>query len=675
MGNKPSKEIDYAIPINNPDRKPNETYIYRNPDCVNVDPKDFKLEYSSIHDIYKNTFLFDNLNAPCIGYRAKNPDGSLQNVYTWYSKKEVKQMAEEVGSGFMKMNLYNVNEEWEGRKMKFAAVYSKNNTQYLVMDIAMTMQGITTVPIYDTLGEDATGFIFNQTKIKTCFITANHVKNLINEQVKNNRFKHLKNLVIMDYENYNKEQESQDKTVFNIIPFNALIEEGKKEVLPWAKVEPDTAYCVSYTSGTTGTPKGAVMTHKNLISIFAGVRDRLHFTHKDVHISYLPLAHIFERAAFKLFLAESVKIGLYNGDVLKLKEDLAILRPTIFISVPRLFNKFYDTIKTTINQTTGLKRKLVKNAIKTKLKNLGSHCEYTHTFYDAIVFNKMKKVLGGRVRSMITASAPISVEVIDFLKIAFCCPIIEAYGQTEGTGGQFSTVMEDPFSGHVGGPLPQNEFKLVDVEDMKYTNKDVDDKGRPRPRGEIWVRGPNVIPGYFLNPEENKATFTQDGWLKSGDIGQITPDGHRLQIIDRKKNIFKLSQGEYIAPEKLEGAYKVANPLIGDVFVYGDSLKSCLVGIVNIEKKNLKPLAKELGIEGEEDTLADNQDFKNALIKLFNKEAEKRNFNRLEQLKKIMIETTLFGELDLLTATFKKKRADFKNYYQSKLDELYADLQ
>jgi len=328
-------------------------------------------------------------------------------------------MAEEIGSGFVNMNLFNVNEEWEGRSMKMSAVYSKNSVQYMIMDIAMTMQGITTVPIYDTLGEEAMEFIFNQTKITTCFITTNLVKNLVGPQTKSQKFKYLKNLVIMDYENYNKNQEEHDKEVFNIISLQKLSEEGRKRIMPWAKIEPETAYCISYTSGTTGTPKGAVLTHKNLISIFQGVEKRLLFTEKDIHISYLPLAHVFERVAFKLFLAKNAKIGMFSGDVLKLKEDLAILKPTIFISVPRLFNKFYDTIKGTINQATGIKRRLIDKALAAKLHNLKTSCEYHHTFYDGLVFNKIKKVLGGRVRAMVTASAPISVEVLEFLESCF----------------------------------------------------------------------------------------------------------------------------------------------------------------------------------------------------------------------------------------------------------------
>ena len=674
MGNQPSTPIEYAVPIENADRKANETFIYRNPDGLDLDLNNFDTKLKTIHDIYKKMFN-DGLNEDCIGYRAKNPDGSLQNSYTWYKKQQVKQMAEELGSGFVRLNLYNINREWKGRNMKLVAVYSKNNPEYMIMDIAMTMQGITTVPIYDTLGEEAIEFIFDQTKITSCFITANLVPKLVSEQLNNKRFKYLKNLIIMDYDNYDKQNEPSDKSVFNIIPYQALIEEGKKGVLPWAEVDGETEYCISYTSGTTGIPKGAILNHKNLLAGYEGVTKRVHITAKDIHISYLPLAHIFERGVFKLCLSENAKIGLYNGDVLKIKEDLAILKPTIFVSVPRLYNKFYDAIMASIAQSTGLKRKLVDKAIETKLSNLKEKGQHTHFLFDILVFNKIKAVLGGRVRLMITASAPINSEVVDFLKVAFSCPMIEGYGQTECAGGEFTTCVEDPLSGHVGGPLIHNEFKLVDVEDMNYTSSDVDEKGRAKPRGEIWIRGPNIFPGYFLNPKENEEIFSKDGWLKSGDIGQLTPDGNRLQIIDRKKNIFKLSQGEYIAPEKLEGVYKVVHPLIGDVFVYGDSLKSCLVGIVNIEKKDIKRLATELGVEGTEDSLPESEQLKAALIKLFNEEAAKRKFNKLEQLKRIAIETRLFNDLGILTTTFKKKRDSFKNHYKSTLDGLYTGLE
>lgn len=192
---------------------------------------------------------------------------------------------------------------------------------------------------------------------------------------------------------------------------------------------------------------------------------------------------------------------------------------------------------------------------------------------------------------MLTGSAPISPQVLDHLKVLFQCPIIEAYGQTEGTGLEFTTRADDPTSSHVGGPVPQNEFKLVDVPELDYFSTDKDSNGEPCPRGEIWIRGPNVIPGYYLMDEKNKETFTEDGWMRSGDIAKLLLPEGKLMIIDRKKNIFKLSQGEYIAPEKLENAYLNASPAIADIFVYGDSLKSCLVGVLMVDPAELKKIA------------------------------------------------------------------------------------
>ena len=172
---------------------------------------------------------------------------------------------------------------------------------------------------------------------------------------------------------------------------------------------------------------------------------------------------------------------------------------------------------------------------------------------------------------MLTGSAPISDSVLKFLKICFGVPLLEAYGQTEGTALEFSTVQNDPIGGHVGGPALNIEFKLVDVPEMNYFSTDLDEFGNFQPRGELWVRGPSIIPGYYKQEDKNIETFTNDGWMLSGDIAQIEGSEKKLKIIDRKKNIFKLSQGEYIAPEKLENVYKLFSKNIEDFYVYGDS--------------------------------------------------------------------------------------------------------
>ena len=249
---------------------------------------------------------------------------------------------------------------------------------------------------------------------------------------------------------------------------------------------------------------------------------------------------------------------------LEIKEDLAELRPTYFASVPRLFNRFYDLMLSGIHQQTGFKRKLIDMAIASKLKKLNRDGTFTHAIYDKLVFKKFRDVLGGRVRVMSTGSAPISKETIRFLKIAFCWEIYEGYGQTELTGVSFFTDPYDKNVGHVGGPLPNSEFKLVDVPEMNYYSTDEVD-GILIPRGEICVRGPNSFIGYFKDLDKTKEVIDDNGWVHTGDIGTILPNG-ALKVIDRKKNIFKLSQGEYIAPEKLENNF-VTIDLIKQMFI------------------------------------------------------------------------------------------------------------
>jgi long-chain acyl-CoA synthetase len=263
---------------------------------------------------------------------------------------------------------------------------------------------------------------------------------------------------------------------------------------------------------------------------------------------------------------------------MKLKDDMALAKPTIFASVPRLFLRFFQLIKAKAESLTGIKKKIFDRGYAAKLHYLKNGGHVTHKFYDRLVFNTTKEAFGGRVRYLITASAPISGEIIDFLKIVTCCPMMEGYGQTESTGGSFLTDPWDSEVGHVGGPLPQNEFKVIDVPEMKYSSTDKDANGVLVPRGEICYRGSSIFQGYYRDLAKTREAVDEDGWLHSGDIGMILPNGG-LKLFDRRKNIFKLSQGEYIAPEKVENIYmKVAG--VAEVFVHGEALHAYCIAIV-----------------------------------------------------------------------------------------------
>ena len=328
-----------------------------------------------------------------------------------------------------------------------------------------------------------------------------------------------------------------------------------------------------YTSGTTGVPKAVKISHRNILSVstaanYAGVD----VYDNDTVISYLPLAHSFEKVLFVLCIFKAVRIGYYAGDVNKISEDCMELKPTFFPSVPRLYNKIYDKINSKLKDLKPVSSFLAHRAISSKQYYLHTQGTLNYGMYDAIVCKKFRAVLGGRIRFMATGSAPISPDVLNFLKVAFCCPIVEGYGQTESCAVSFISLPTDPTCGHVGGPMPCVKMRLADVPDMNYFVTDT-----PNPRGEICLSGPSVTEGYYKDSQKTAQTI-KNGWLHTGDVGVIMPNG-ALKIVDRAKNIFKLAQGEYIAPEKLEGVFG-QSPFIQEIFVHGDSLENYLVAIV-----------------------------------------------------------------------------------------------
>lgn len=241
--------------------------------------------------------------------------------------------------------------------------------------------------------------------------------------------------------------------------FDDLYGIGQKKLLdynaPEFKVTPDDCITFSYTSGTTGPPKGAMISHRNFVSFTAGeaFNKDTKFSSEDVILSYLPLPHILEREFDYGILAVGGKIVFFSGDVQKLKDDLAIVKPTVFLSVPRLYSRFYDVLKAKFAELTGFTKTALDYALKAKLDNLKSSGTYTHKVYDRFFFAKTREALGGRVRLMVSGSAPLLPEVQNLLKVCMCAPLIEGYGQTESTGAFTITDANDPEVRHVGGPI------------------------------------------------------------------------------------------------------------------------------------------------------------------------------------------------------------------------------
>jgi long-chain acyl-CoA synthetase len=271
--------------------------------------------------------------------------------------------------------------------------------------------------------------------------------------------------------------------------------------------------------------------------------------------------------------------------------------------VPRLYNKIYAKVTSGFAALTGCKKWLADRGVASKNYYLNKDASYNHGCYDSLIFGKVAKLMGGDVRCMITASAPISKEVLDLMKIAFCCPVLEAYGLSETLGACNITMAEDPISGTVGGPALTYSLKLKDLPEMNYC---LDDK--PFPRGEILVGGPCMFRGYFNNPQKTQEMLDEDGFVHTGDVGVMYPNG-TVKILDRSKNIFKLAQGEYLAPEKLENIF-IQSDHISQCLVYGDSLKAFAVAIVVIEAGAIKAWADKNSTTVEEIISTQNATYK-----------------------------------------------------------------
>ncbi|RLN87965.1 hypothetical protein BBJ28_00020614, partial [Nothophytophthora sp. Chile5] len=433
---------------------------------------------------------------------------------------------------------------------------------------------------------------------------------------------------------------------------------------------PTDVSTLCYTSGTTGDPKGVVLLQRNYTYVVRQMSNRMAIFSSDVHISYLPLAHVFERGVLGVLLAHGSSIGFYQGDLLRLMDDLAELKPTVFVSAPRLFNRVYDKITQGVAAAGGLKKLLFDRALSAKLAGLSSGYK-THALWDALVFSKIRLVLGGRVRVIFSGSAPLSPEVKRFMKVVFCCDVAEGYGLSETAAAVSVGAVDMPMGAHVGSPLIYAQVQLEDVAEMGYTSRD-----KPRPRGEILVRGPMVFAGYYKDPEKTREAIDERGWFHTGDIGCWNANG-TLSIVDRKKNIFKLSQGEYVAIEKIENVY-TKSKYVAQLFAYGDSLQSCLVGILVPDPEMAEAWAQERGLEGANATSArvvGHPEFQKTVLEDMASVAKAAELRGFELVKNVHFHPEPFSLEDgLITPTFKLKRPQLKTFFQAQITQLYQNL-
>ena len=650
--------------------------------------KDFQKETV---DHFENKSLIQNniekmikfKDRPCLGRRLKigeNEKGEpiYEKKYTYYTYEEVLNMCRKFAK-----NLHEKKEElitidsYKNNKFNLVGIFAKNCTEWVVADMGCQMDSVTTATLYATLGQEAFKYICDQTKIKTILVSPDLVK-LLCENKQKFKLEYLTNAILFDLTtncDSKKELENLRKAGFTAYSFTEDFLKENKNIKNTDLLlsQPETIMTICYTSGTTGDPKGVMLSQKNMISVLETViRDSsVPLDENGTHISFLPLAHIFERMVISGFMGVAAKVGFISGSVrTTLTEDMSILGPTLLFTVPRVLQTVRKKIFDGFDALGGWKRRLAYTAYYTKLENYKKYGIITHLIYDKLVFAKIRAMFGNKLKTVLCASAPMPKELADDFKVFLSIPIIEGLGMTELSGSAFCTNYHDLNNFTAGGVTSGVKMIIKSVPDLGYTIDDMID-GINCPAGEICLKGPLIFNGYYKNDLENSKAFDEDGYFHTGDVGRIFPYyGNGLKIVDRVKEIFKLSQGEYIIPAKLESVYVKSN-FIQQIMIYGNSTMNNILAIICPDKQHC---ARELDIT-EEELIKDeeNPKLKKIILNDLDRLAIEANFNGLEKVKFILLTFEGFTiQNECMTPTMKIVRKKVEIRYKNRIEKLFS---
>ena len=529
---------------------------------------------------------------------------------------------------------------------------AENGPDWVAADYAILCLGAITVPIYTSLVPEQIKYIIRDSDAKAV-ITSNRSLREKVEAVRND----LPGVsFLLSFE----EEQAQGST-----PIQRIMEKGRPldtqnpglfEKLA-RSVRPDDLASIIYTSGTTGIPKGVMLSHANFVSNIKTLASIVDFNETDTVLSFLPLSHVLERMVTFSFLFKGCTIA-YAESLETVAENLIEVRPTIMVSVPRLFEKIYAKVMDNVLAASKLKKKIffwalrTGNAYRQKLFNhqpIAASLRRKHRLAHRLVFSKILEKTGGRVRFFVSGGAPLSRDIAEFF-FSLGLLILEGYGLTESSPVISVNTFENLKFGTVGKPIPGVEVKIA-------------------PDGEILARGPNVMRGYYKLEKETQETL-EGGWLHTGDIGPLDEEGY-LVITDRKKDLIVTSGGKNIAPQPIENILK-QNPYIANAVVVGGRRKFIAALLVpNFEKLEEYARLHHISYEKPQD-LAKNS----AIVEFLLEEVDRTTpyLAPYEKVKKIALLDRDFDiERGEITPTLKVKRKIIEEKYKDLIDALYRE--
>lgn len=533
-----------------------------------------------------------------------------------------------------------------------AAILAENRPEWALADYGCLCAGVVDVPIYYTLTAPQIAYVLKDSGSKLVFVsTAEMLEKALAARAE---CAHEVQIVMFD---------APEELPEGVIAWDAFLADGENRAASWSESEfrrralqagPDDVATILYTSGTTGDPKGVMLTHNNVASNVKATAEVLPIREDDITVSFLPLSHILQRMVDYLFFHKGVTIG-YARDIRTVVADMKVIRPTVVVSVPRVYEKIYNGVM----QARGIKKKIITWAVGVAdkvadIRLAGDEpsglLAAKYGMADKLVFSKVKNAVGGRIRFFVSGGGPLEPTLNRFF-YSIGMIILEGYGLTETSPVTNVNTLEDFCIGTVGPPVPATAIRIG--ED-----------------GEIFVRGPQVMKGYYNKPEATAEVIDSEGWFATGDIGEIDESGY-LKITDRKKDIIVTAGGKNIAPQPIENRLKT-NPLIEQAVMIGDKRKYISLLVVP-SFESLEAWAGENGLSwsGRGELVAHPE----VLAHMESQVQEAlTDFAPFETPKRVAIlEDEFTIDNGFLTPTLKVKRRVIQEHFKSVIDGLYDD--
>lgn len=584
--------------------------------------------------------------------------------FEWMTYEQMLQATKDLGSG---LRHYGVGSEGE----TFFNIYASTSRNWMTMAHAAAFNAVPICTAYDSLGPDGLTHSLNETEVRSMFTNADLLPTLTKVISKCKTVK----LVIYDGDVDQSQLDALLKASEGLkaVHIDEVIKKGKEQPVEAKKAKKDEPFCCMYTSGSTGTPKGVLLTNGNVVAAIGSVVKLLYeyLSPSDTYLAFLPLAHILEFVVEMSLSYVGMPIGygrvktLTDASVRECKGDIAELRPSILVGVPSVWELIRKGILGKVEASGGLKKKVFNFALNAKIAAKNYHLPLVSGLTDSIVFNQVRQQTGGRLRIVFNGGGAVSKSTQEFISTALVT-MIQGYGLTETTA--MCCILNPDWMqyGSVGGPVPGSEIKLVDAKEAGYFSTN-----NP-PQGEVYVRGPAIFKGYYKRPDLDKESFTEDGWFKTGDVGQWNKDG-TLSIIDRLKNLVKLSGGEYIAIEHLESIYKSC-PLVANGAMIANQSHSQPAMVIVAHPQNLPAFAKKNGLGDGEDLeeLCKDEKVVDAALKELNSVGRKQGLKGMELLEAIVLTHEEWTpESGFLTAAQKLQRKTIEKHYEEQIKKVY----